>query len=70
MTGITHCLADVMRGLDVSDRAATAAKIDALPEVCPHDDCTGLRNCKQNARNVANAQVRFMRNLESLRRAA
>lgn len=70
MTGITHCLADFMRGLDVSDRAATAAKIDALPEVCPHDDCTGLRNCKQNARNVANAQVRFMRNRAMRKRAA
>lgn len=68
--GVNHCLSDFMRCLDVSDRAATTAKIDALPEVCPHDDCTGLRNCKQNARNVANAQVRFMRNLAMRKRAA
>jgi hypothetical protein len=64
MSGITHCLDGFMRGLPLSDRAAVQARLDALPTVCPHADCSEPRNCREQCREFANDQMRIRNRLK------
>lgn len=67
---ISHCLLPFAAKLNVKDVAATKALIACQAATCPHDDCTGLRNCQEVCRAHANAIARRTRNVERVKQRA
>lgn len=56
---VTRCMSRAVR-IGHLPVTGWAAETEKLPEACPHDDCTGPRNCRQVAEDYLEVQWKAM----------